>query len=53
MTKHTKYENMYEKKYGCTRNQYRRIINGAPYSPTLDGSLKDHEARKKAILGEE
>ena len=48
MTKNTNQWKKYEKKYGCTRNQYRRIINGA-----LDGSLKDHEARKKAILGEE
>jgi hypothetical protein len=53
MTKNTNQWKKYEKKYGCTRNQYRRIINGAPYSPALDGSLKDHEARKKAILGEE
>ena len=53
MTKHTNDWRKYEKKYNCTRNQYRLIINGAPYEIALDGSYKDYNARKKAILGEE
>ena len=49
MTKNTNDWRKYEKKYNCTR----RIINGAPYEIALDGSYKDYNARKKAILGEE
>ena len=52
MTKNTDEWKKYEKKYGCTRNQYRRIINGAVYNPALDGSLEDYEARKKMIMEE-
>lgn len=45
-------ENKYKKIYNCTRNQYRRIINKAPYSAALDGSLEEYEERKLKILGE-
>ncbi len=37
-------------KYNCTRNQYRRIKQGAPYKLALDGSIEEFNERKKKIL---
>ena len=43
-------EKKYEKRYNCTRNQYRRIIQGAPYSAGLDGGVNEYNKRKKLIM---
>ena len=40
----------YKKMYNCTRNQYRRIINKAPYNEALDGTVKEYEERKSKVL---
>ena len=52
MTKNTKDWKKYENKYNCTRNQYRRIKQGAPYNLALDGSLEEYNERKMIILEE-
>jgi hypothetical protein len=49
MTENTKDWKKYEKKYNCTRNQYRRIVNGAPYQLELDGPYEEYTARKELI----
>tara|TARA_R100000908_G_scaffold64309_1_gene47760 strand:- start:1121 stop:1297 length:177 start_codon:yes stop_codon:yes gene_type:complete len=45
-------ENKYKKLYNCTRNQYRRIIQGAPYNAGLDGAMNEYNKRKKLIMEE-
>ena len=45
-----KNENKYKKQYNCTRNQYRRIIQGASYNAGLDGGVNEYDKRKKLIL---
>jgi hypothetical protein len=45
-------ENKYKKLYNCTRNQYRRIIQGAPYNAGLDGAMAEYNKRKKLIMEE-
>lgn len=45
-------ENKYKKLYNCTRNQYRRIIQGASYNAGLDGAIGEYNKRKKLIMGE-
>ncbi|MEK9697959.1 MAG: hypothetical protein VW270_19480 [Candidatus Poseidoniales archaeon] len=46
-------EKKYMKKYNCTRNQYRRIINKAPYNEALDGTIEEYEERKLRVLNNE
>jgi hypothetical protein len=43
-------DNYYMRRYGCTRNQYRRIINGTRYQEGFDGPLADYEERRKLVL---
>ena len=43
-------DNYYMRRYGCTRNQYRRIMNKTRYQEGFDGSLDEYEKRKKLIL---
>ena len=42
-------DNYWQERYGCTRNQYRRIIQGAPYNEALDGPWGEYKARMEAI----
>jgi len=39
-------ENKYKKLYNCTRNQYRRIIQGAPYNAGLDGAMNNNRRHR-------
>lgn len=43
-------DNYYMRRYGCTRNQYRRIMNNTRYNEGFDGPIEEYEARKKLIL---
>ena len=38
------------RRFGCTRNQYRRIKNMVRYNPTLDGDEDEYKARRIKIL---
>jgi len=42
-------DNYYQRRFGCTRNQYRRIINDVKYDEALDGPKSEYEKRKKTI----
>jgi len=42
-------DNYYQRRFGCTRNQYRRIINDVKYDEALDGPKSEYEERKKNI----
>lgn len=42
-------DNYWMKTYGSSRNQVRRIINGAPYCAALDGSPEEYKERKQKI----
>jgi len=44
-------EKYYQRRFGCTRNQYRRIVKGAVYKPHLDGTEEEYETRKLLIGG--
>ena len=46
-------DNYWINKYGCTRNQYRRIVQNAPYVSQLDGSVEEWNNRKLKILSGE
>ena len=43
-------DNYYMRRYGCTRNQYRRIMNGTRYQEGFDGPLDEYEQRRKLVL---
>tara|TARA_B100000287_G_scaffold376708_1_gene378021 strand:- start:14 stop:163 length:150 start_codon:yes stop_codon:yes gene_type:complete len=43
-------DNYYMRRYGCTRNQYRRIKHGVVYKEALDGTEEEYEHRKSLIL---
>ena len=43
-------DNYYMRRHGCTRNQYRRIINGVAYKESLDGDKDQYNERKARIL---
>ena len=43
-------DNYFMRRYACTRNQYRRILNGTRYQEVFDGPLEEYEERKKIIL---
>jgi|TARA_R100000482_G_C5132465_1_gene153064 hypothetical protein len=45
-------DNYYMRRYGCTRNQYRRIMLGTRYQEAFDGPQEEYEERKKIILKE-
>ena len=45
-------DNYYMRRYGCTRIQFRRVINKSPYREDLDGSKEDYEERKIIITGD-
>ena len=42
-------DNYYQRRFGCTRNQYRRVINDVKYDEALDGPKSEYEKRKKNI----
>lgn len=44
-------DNYYLRRYECTRNQYRRIVNGVVYREHLDGTKEEYTIRKMRILG--
>ena len=42
-------DNYYMRRFRCTRNQYRRIVNNQKYQEYLDGSEEEYEERKQLI----
>ena len=44
-------DNYYLRRYDCTRNQYRRIVNNVAYQEHLDGSKEIYGIRRLRILG--
>jgi DNA-binding transcriptional MocR family regulator len=42
-------DNYWNDKYGCTRNQCRRIIQNAPYREHLDGLRDEYNERKERM----
>lgn len=42
-------DNYYQRRFGCTRNQYRRVVNDVKYNEALDGPQSEYEERKKNI----
>ena len=46
-------DNYYMRRYGCTRNQFRRIKNNVAYKEHLDGDVEEWKERRIKILGVE
>tara|TARA_B100001175_G_C19502648_1_gene639028 strand:+ start:1744 stop:1899 length:156 start_codon:yes stop_codon:yes gene_type:complete len=46
-------DNYYMRRYGCTRNQFRRIENKVAYQEHLDGEIEEWKQRRNKILGVE
>tara|TARA_R110002020_G_scaffold180072_3_gene374020 strand:- start:9554 stop:9709 length:156 start_codon:yes stop_codon:yes gene_type:complete len=44
-------DNYYLRRFECTRNQYRRIVNSVAYQEELDGTKEDYKMRRIRILG--
>ena len=44
-------DNYYLRRFECTRNQYRRIVNGVVYQEHLDGTMEEYKLRRMRILG--
>ena len=44
-------DNYYLRRFECTRNQYRRIVNGVVYQEHLDGTMEEYKFRRMRILG--
>ena len=44
-------DNYYLRRYECTRNQYRRVVNGVTYQEHLDGTKEEYKIRRMKILG--
>ena len=44
-------DNYYLRRFECTRNQYRRIVNGVVYQEHLDGIMEEYKLRRMRILG--
>jgi len=44
-------DNYYLRRFECTRNQYRRVVNGVEYQEHLDGTKEEYKIRRMKILG--
>tara|TARA_R110001592_G_scaffold161715_1_gene394442 strand:+ start:1690 stop:1860 length:171 start_codon:yes stop_codon:yes gene_type:complete len=43
-------DNYYKRRFGCTRNQYRRVKNMVRYDPIIDGDEEEYKLRRSKIL---
>lgn len=44
-------DNYYLRRFECTRNQYRRVVNDVVYQEHLDGTMEEYKLRRMKILG--